>query len=274
MVWGNGPHGESGIEGKKSSVKPAFVAYHWKNDPQDTRSGTLMISMITWAPKNIITTENGIESDECDVTVQLLPMRCILDQRTISFVKAFFNKNDSNKRVENSKDWSSGLHLLPPPRFNTFKIKSWKVKVDYYPTRIDLLALREGSIVELVNLSPIHRMVITLSEVIVTRSLGLFPVLEAIVSSYIKEIRATQLHKFVANAIPFEAVTDVGQGLTDLAILPYDAFKQGDSIQNAMKKGMESLAETVVFQSLTTSSGLTKFAADIMAYSLGIKGIN
>lgn len=268
------PHDESEIEGKKSSAKPAFVAYHWKNDPQDTRFGTLMINMITWAPKNIITTENGIESDECDVTVQLLPMRCILDQRTISFVKAFFNKNDSNKRVENSKDWSSGLHLLPPPRFNTFKIKSWKVKVDYYPTRIDLLALREGSIVELVNLSPIHRMVITLSEVIVTRSLGLFPVLEAIVSSYIKEIRATQLHKFVANTIPFEAVTDVGQGLTDLVILPYDAFKQGDSIQSAMKKGMESLAETVVFQSLTTSSGLTKFAADIMAYSLGIKGIN
>ena len=25
MVWGNGPYGELGIEGKKSSSKPAFV---------------------------------------------------------------------------------------------------------------------------------------------------------------------------------------------------------------------------------------------------------
>lgn len=62
-----------------------------------------------------------------------------------------------------------------------------------------------------------------------------------------------------------EPFTDVGQGLTDLVILPYEAFKQGDSIQRAMRKGMKSLAETVVFQTLTTSSGLTKYAADLMA---------
>jgi len=202
-------------------------------------------------------------------------MRCLLDQRAITFVKAFFN-NEDNDDIEKDTDpekWSSGLHLLPPPHFKTFKIKSWKVKVDYYPSVIDVSALREGSIVELVNLSPIQRMVITLDEVIVVDSHGVGPVFGETVSCWVKEICATQLHKFLANARPFEPFTDVGQGLTDLVILPYEAFKQGDSIQRAMKKGMKSLAETVVFQTLTTSSSLTKFAADIMADSIGRKGI-
>jgi len=261
-----------------SGSKPVKMFGEWSNEqehPRDTRFGTLMLSMTTWAPKKKITKENEIESDECDVTMQLMPMRCLLDQRAITFVKAFFN-NEDNDDIEKDTDpekWSSGLHLLPPPHFKTFKIKSWKVKVDYYPTVIDVSALREGSIVELVNLSPIQRMVITLDEVIVVDSHGVGPVFGETVSCWIKEICATQLHKFLANARPFEPFTDVGQGLTDLVILPYEAFKQGDSIQRAMKKGMKSLAETVVFQTLTTSSSLTKFAADIMADSIGRKGI-
>ena len=262
-----------------SGSRPIKMFGEWSNDeehPRDTRFGTLMLSMTTWAPKNKITKENEIESDECDVTVQLMPMRCLLDQRAITFMKAFFNNedNDDSGKINDPEKWSSKLHLFPPPRFKTFKIKSWKVKVDYYPTRIDVSALREGSIVELVNLSPIQRMVITLDEVIVVDSLGLGPVFGEIVSCWIKEICGTQLHKFLANARPFEPFTDVGQGLTDLVILPYEAFKQGDSIQRAMKKGMKSLAETVIFQTLTTSSSLTKFAADIMADSLGRKGLN
>jgi hypothetical protein len=262
-----------------SGSRPIKMFGEWNNDqehPRDTRFGTLMLSMTTWAPKNKITKENEIESDECDVTVQLMPMRCLLDQRAITFMKAFFNNedNDDSGKTNDPEKWSSKLHLFPPPRFKTFKIKSWKIKVDYYPTRIDVSALREGSIVELVNLSPIHRMVITLDEVIVVDSLGLGPVFGETVSCWIKEICGTQLHKFLANARPFEPFTDVGQGLTDLVILPYEAFKQGDSIQRAMKKGMKSLAETVIFQTLTTSSSLTKFAADIMADSLGRKGLN
>lgn len=254
-----------------SGSKPLKMIGEWTNDyehPRDTRFGTVMLTMATWAPNNKITTDDNIASDECNVTVQLVPMRCLLDQRAISFMKAFFNNEDANSE-KGAPAWSSGLYLLPPPFFKTFKIKPWKVKVDYYPTRIDVTALREGSIVELVNLSPIQRMVITLDEVVVRNSLGFGPVLGETVSSWIKEICATQLHKFLSNAQPFEPFTDVGQGLTDLVILPYEAFKQGDSIQRAMQRGMKSLAETVVFQTLATTSGLTKIAAGLMADSLG-----
>ena len=153
----------------------------WNNDyehPRDTRFGTLMLNMATWRPTNKITNDNRIASEECNVSVQLLPMRCLLDQRTISFLKAFFNNEDTpcpNPKNETDK-WHSRIHLPPPPTLKTFKIKPWKVKVDYYPTQIDVTALREGSIVELVNLSPIQRMVITLDEVVVLNSNGFGPV--------------------------------------------------------------------------------------------------
>jgi autophagy-related protein 2 len=252
-----------------SIAKPIKMFGEWINDqdhPRDTRFGTLMFKMATWAPESKVTDANQVESDDCEVTIQLLPMRCLLDQRAITFIRAFVSNEETENDTKSSDErWSNGLHLLPPPRFKSFKIKPWKVKVDYLPTKIDVTALREGSIVELVNISPIHRMVITLSEVTVVDSLGMGPVFSEIVSNWVKEICATQLHKFLANARPFEPFTDVGQGLSDLVILPYEAFKQGDSIRRAMRKGVKSLAETVVFQTLTTSSGLTKYAADLMA---------
>ncbi|KAG7364638.1 autophagy-related protein C terminal domain containing protein [Nitzschia inconspicua] len=256
-----------------SMSKPIKMFGEWSSDqehPRDTRFGTVMLNMATWSPLSKITTATKLESDECDMSIQLLPMRLLLDQRAITFIRAFVNNEDS-KDVElvEGKKWSDGLYLIPPPIFKVFKIKPWKVKVDYNPTKMDIAALREGSIVELVNISPIHRMVITLSEVTVVDSLGLGPVFSQVVSSWVKEICGTQLHKFLANARPFEPFTDVGQGLTDLVILPYEAFRQGDSIQRAMRKGLKSLAETVIFQTLTTSSGLTKYAADLMADTLG-----
>lgn len=260
---------------------PVKMLGEWMSDrehPRDTRFGTLMMKMATWSPEERVSSLDEINSDVCEVTMQLLPMRCLLDQRAIAFIRAFFNNGaeetyDGDK-MEMQASWSDGHHVIPPPRFRQFKVKPWKVKVDYSPSKIDVAALREGSIVELVNISPIQRMVITLSEVMVVDSLGGGSVFSEIVSSWVKEICATQLHKFLANARPFEPFTDVGQGLTDLVVLPYEAFKQGDSVQRAMTKGMKSLAEIVAFQALTTTAGLTKYAADLMADALGGKRQN
>ncbi|KAL3925125.1 MAG: hypothetical protein SGILL_000613 [Bacillariaceae sp.] len=256
-----------------STSKPIKMFGEWANDdehPRDTRFGNLMLSMATWAPRTKVKENHTVESDECQVIVQLLPMRLLLDQRAIAFIRAFSNNDAPGGSPEQpGKKWSDGLHLIPPPHFKSFKIKPWKVKVDYRPARMDVAALREGSIVELVNISPIHRMVITLSEVTVFHSHGMGPIVAEVASSWVKEICATQLHKFLANARPFEPFTDVGQGLTDLVLLPYEAFQAGDSVRKALRKGVKSLADTIVFQTLTTSSGLTKYAADLMADILG-----
>lgn len=215
----------------------------------------------------MVTPENEVESDDCEAVVQFLPMRAVIDQRVIHFAQAFF-RNDEEAKVSK---WSTGLHLIPPPRFQAFRVKPWKLKVDYMPQRMDVSALREGSIVELVNISPIDGMVITLSQVNVEGVVGFGEVINSLSGSWLHEVVSTQLHKFVANSRPFEPITDVGQGLSDLVVLPYEAFRNGDDIQRAMNKGFKSLAETVTFQALTTTSRLTEYAANKMATVVGAR---
>mmetsp|Transcript_28070 Transcript_28070/g.68227 ORF Transcript_28070/g.68227 Transcript_28070/m.68227 type:complete len:957 (+) Transcript_28070:2487-5357(+) len=258
---------------------PVKMLGDWIDDsdhPRDTRFGSVMVKMATWRPVTRISPSYEIKSDDCEVTMQLLPMRCLLDQRAIAFARAFLNKqrnedddSDDEKKDANAKTfWFDDLHIAPSPHFCLFKVKPWKLKVDYLPKKIDINALREGSVVELVNVSPIRRMVITLSEVNVVDSDGGGPAFSQIVSSWVKEICATQLHKFLANAQPLEPLTDVGQGLSDLIVLPYEAYKNGDSVRRAVSKGFTNLAETVAFQTFNTASDMTKYAADIMAEAL------
>lgn len=222
--------------------------------------------MVTWKPACPITSENEIESDDCEITMQLLPMRAIIDQRAIHFARSFFHKEELEEKKES---WSSRLHLIPPPRFHAFRVKPWKLKVDYIPQKLDVSALREGSIVELINISPIDGMIITLSQVSVEGVVGFGDVMGGLTSNWLQEIVSTQLHKFLANARPFEPITDVGQGVSDLVVLPYEAFKNGDDIRRAMSAGIKSLAETVTFQALTTTSRLTEYAATKMATIVG-----
>lgn len=223
--------------------------------------------MITWHPKNKLTAENEIENDDCEVIMQLLPMRCIIDQRAVQFIRAFLHSEDSGN--DKSEKWSSDLHLVPPPRFRSFRVKPWKLKVDYIPKKLDVAALREGSFIELANISPIDGMVITLSEVRVGKVIGFGEAFSGLLSNWVKEICATQLHKFLSNARPFEPFTDVGQGIADLVVLPYEAFKNSEDVGRAMRSGFKCLAETVAFQALTTSSRLTQYAANKMASSVG-----
>jgi len=221
--------------------------------------------MVTWAPARPLSADGEIQSDECEMTMKLLPMRAIIDQRAIQFAQGFFHKVDT----EDTNDWRKGLHLVPPPRFRAFRVKKWKLKVDYIPQKLDVDALRDGCIVELVNLSPIDGMVITLSQVTVEDSVGFGDALGDLTGNWLQEIVSTQLYKFLTNARPFEPISDVGQGITDLVVLPYEAFKSGDDVRRAVSSGMKSLAGTVAFQALTTSSRLTEYAANRMAAIVG-----
>jgi autophagy-related protein 2 len=223
--------------------------------------------MITWTPEHVLSTDGEIQSDECEVTMQLLPMRAVIDQRAIQFAQGFFHQEDAEDSQPN--DWKKGLHLIPPPRFRTFSVKKWKLKVDDIPQKLDVDALRDGSIVELINLSPIDGMVIVLNQASVEDSVGFADVMGGLTGSWLQEIVSTQLYKFLANARPFEPISDVGQGITDLVVLPYEAFKNGDDIRRAVSSGMVSLAGTMAFQALTTTSRLTEYAASRMAALVG-----
>lgn len=200
---------------------------------------------------------NEVASDESELLMQILPLRCRVDQRGIAFARAFFySPTDDEEKI-----LPPGLHTVPPPLFTTFRVRPLKLKVDYTPIKLDARALRDGSIVELVNLSPIDGMVLTLQEVKVDGEVGLSSALSVVVSRWVQYICATQLYKFVANTRPLEAFTTVSGSALDLVVLPWEAFQHGESIKKALRTGATCFTKSVAYELLT----LTSRAADLLA---------
>ena len=192
--------------------------------------------------------------------LQLLPLRCLIDQRAVAFVRAFFHSVD-DADVEDDVLSALGLYAVPPPLFTTFKVRPLKLKVDYQPQKLDSRALRDGSVVELVNLSPIDGMVLTLQQVNVANEVGFGSALSLVVGQWVRYICATQLYKFVTNTRPLEPITAIGGGAVDMVVLPWEAFRNGESMQKAFRSGAKSFSKALAYEFLTLTSRAAEFLA-------------
>lgn len=223
--------------------------------------------MVTWLPQRKVTEANEITSDECEAVVKVLPLRCLLDQKAIRFATTFFRPDEANE-----VSLPQGLHAVPPPKVRLFRFKPFRLKVDYKPQKMDRKAFRDGQIVELINLSPLHGMVLTLQQVEVVESTGFGEVISALVKSWIGDICSTQIIKFLTNARPFEPISNIGGGMVDMVVLPWEAFQNGDSIQRSLRSGAKSFARAITYEALTISSGVSEYMASQVASLAGGSG--
>lgn len=215
--------------------------------------------MVTFHPLCRVNKCNEVVNDETEVSLQLLPLRCLLDQRAISFARAYFNAEESGDSIQ--RRLPTGRFSVPPPLFTSFKVYPLKLKVDYWPQKLDSQALRDGAIVELINLNPIDGMVLTLQQVQVANEVGIGSVVSILVGRWVRDICSTQLLKFVTKARPFEPITELGGAATDMIVLPWEAFRNGESIQKALRSGVKSLSKTIVYELLSVTSAAAKLIA-------------
>jgi autophagy-related protein 2 len=243
-----------------SSAHPVKLLGEWFNEtehPRDTRCGLVLVKIVTWNPEERVTTENTLENDESEVVMNFLPLRCYIDQKCLRFARAFF----TNDREQPDKAWAAHLTEIPPPKFSSFRVRTCKLKVNYTPEKVDVEALRDGSIVELVNLSPLNDMVITLQTVELHEQLGFGEAFSNLARSWIQDICSTQLHKFVTNSAPFQPFSSISTGAVDLVVLPWDAIQNKDSVSRALRTGVKSFAGHLMYETLNVSARLTSFAA-------------
>lgn len=252
-----------------SSLNPTKMFGEWFNEvehPRDSRDGLFSLKMATWDPQCPLTPEKALASEECELSLTLAPMRCILDQRAIQFAQAFFDVGDESKDpASKSQDWTADLNLVPAPHVRSLRVMPWKIKVDYTPRMVDTEALKHGSVIELLNLSPLDAMVLTLPQVEIENTANLGKAIQALMDMWLGDVKSTQLHKFLANARPFEPLTTVSAGVADLFVLPWDAYRSGGNVSRAFKSSVSSLIGNVAHQTLTTSSRVTGYIANEMA---------
>lgn len=248
--------------GKRTPVK---MIGEWVNDrehPRDTNVGFAMLKMVTWHAACRVTSNNTVVNDEAEAILKFLPVRCILNQQALGFAKSFFN---SDVVDESKNDFTDNLHSIPPPLFKVFHTTSCKLKIDYNPQKLDLDALKNGSVVELLNLSPIDGMVFILDQVDVENKVGFGDVTGILVERWMQNIKANHMLKFLTNARPFEPLSSIGGGVADLVVLPWDAYKNGDNMKKAVRSSLKSLAGTLTYEALTTTSKLTEYIAGEIA---------
>ena len=218
------------------------------------------LQMVTWHPDARVTPDNEIANDVCETALKMLPLRCILDQRAIRFIRAFFG---GDREDGSHPGLPPGLHVVPPPLFRHFRVDPVKLKIDYTPQRVDTKALRDGAIVELINLSSLDGMVLTLELVVVENVVGFGDALGNVIRRWISYVCQTQLYKFLTSTRALEPVTSVGGGAADMVILPWEAFQNGESIKKALRSGVSSLTKAFTYEALTTTSRLAHFVAGV-----------
>jgi hypothetical protein len=259
-----------------SSKRATKMIGEWFNEdehPRDTNDGLLTmkvrilnvttpatygsLQITTWHPELRVNLANEIASDECEAMLRLLPLRCLLDQRAIAFAKAFFRDDHNGAKQKLRK----GIHPVPPALFNIFRVLPLKLKVDYWPTKLNPKALRDGAIVELINISPLDGMVLVLKQVEISKEVGMGAVMPILVDCWVKDICSTQLLQFIIKARPLEPITQLSGAATDMIVLPWEAFQNGESIQKALRSGVKGLSKTIAYELLTISSKTAQFLA-------------
>ena len=226
--------------------------------------------MVTWNAKCRVSPEGNLANDEAEAVAKILPLRCFLDQKAIRFIGAFFRSDTPKKEPQEADEKEPlplGLRAVPAPLFLKFIVKQMKLKVNYKPEKLDQEALRNGQIVELLNLSPLESLVITLKQEEVKNLVGFGSVLSVLIPTWIQHVSSTQLIKFLNHAQPFNPITDIGGGMTDMVILPWEAIRKGSSFQRALMAGATSFGQAVAYETLTLTSSVAEAVASAGALS-------
>ena len=208
--------------------------------------------------------DGKILSDESVAKLDLLPLRCYIDQKALRFIKAFFSSNKDDQSSETDLNGDSKMEpLVMGTFFKSFDVTSTKLKVNYNPIGVDMVALKDGSYSELLNLFPLEGMELYLQPLQIHNLIGWGACLGETSSRWIEDIASSQIHKFIAGASPFHTISNVSEGMADMVLIPIHNYKYhgGKHMGRAVRKGTSKFASTVAAEALDNTSKLTKHLA-------------
>jgi autophagy-related protein 2 len=210
-------------------------------------------------PNQKVSSDERIMSDEAQATLELLPIRCFLHQYTLTYMNEFFSHK--NPIIEECHSSLAGIEAAPPTFFQLFKVKPVKLKIDYIPERINTAALKDGSLVELLNILPLEDMVLRLNALELRNLNGWGSIIGEIVHLWLQNITANQMHKFITRTSPLQPLASVGEGVKELIMLPLEEYRQGGDVTLGIRRGASDLAGIVAYETVKVTGRLTHLAA-------------
>jgi len=242
----------------------------WFNEsihPRDDSDGIIMLQMTTKHPRQRVSSDGKLMSDESRATLELLPLRCYFNQNALRFVRNFFSGNHpvESEEEDNTQDNSDDIQIeddeIVQIFFESFSVRPVRMKVDYQPENMDVDSFKEGNYIELLNICPLEEMILNLQQVKMKDLTGWGSVFGELASKWIEDICNTQSHKFFTRASPFQPFSNLSDPLLDLAMVLVVPEGSTSAYLKSIIGGTTNLASKVVLEALSTSAKLTKFAA-------------
>ncbi len=268
-----------------STQYPLKMIGEWVNEsdhPRDSNDGMIMLKIKTKHSSMRLSSDGKLMSDESRASLELLPLRCCLNQNALRFVRNFFASGSSSSSPNDGEGLEMGDGVISDDGimdifFEAFKVKSCKLKVDYQPERMDIHSFREGNFIELLNLCPLEGMILSLKPVAMSNLTGWGSVMNELSGRWLEDICSTQAHKFVSRASPFQPLSNLSDPLADLAMVLIVPEGSLSNYFRGVVGGTTVFAGQVLLEALSTSAKLTQFAANqlnrqAVSPSLGSKG--
>ncbi|RHY10068.1 hypothetical protein DYB36_010515 [Aphanomyces astaci] len=243
---------------------------YWKSDtfhPRETGTPLFHFHLMT-----VRTTE-----EEHRLKLKFLPLRINLDQDVLDFLKHFSSSADSpdddeEKGARNVKpDLPAPLHaptvVSDKPEtapgvasffFQSVDIRSFKIKIDYRPQRVDFQALQAGDYLEVINLFVLEGMELSLRHIKLSGVSNWDALINQTLVHWVQDISRHQIHKCLASVVPMRSLSNIGAGAADLILLPMAQYGKDRRVVRGLRKGATSFLKSVTIETLNTASKLAR----------------
>lgn len=240
-----------------SGSAPVKLLGEWRSDEhlRDANDGLLMMKMVSMHPDEKFSSDGKLMGDEGRVTMEFLPLRFFIHQVALRFIRGFFRHEEVGISKESS--------VAAPPEifFPVFQVKPFNIKVDYKPKHVNTSALKDGSLVELLNVLPLEDMILRLSEVEMRNLTGWGSIISELACNWLQDISSTQMHKFLTRTTPLQPFATVGDGMKQFLMIPLEEYQQKGDVKKGLRKGTKKLANVLAYETLGVGAKVSGFVA-------------
>jgi autophagy-related protein 2 len=236
---------------RTSPVKKLFQ--HWENEklhPRYTAADMVRFNLDVSARGNH------------QMKTAFLPVRLVLNQDTLELIFSFSTSPIANLAGAQMAGGAADMKKSASPvSIELCDFRALKLKIDYYPNRVDMTKLKEGRYTELVNLFSYEGMEVALKRAEFRNLRGFDELATALTEYWAQDIFNKQLYQLLAGISP--AIKNVATDMADIVLLPVDLFR-GKASSASVGKKAQHFAKTIVVEGCGIGKKVTSAALNLL----------
>ncbi|KAJ3029773.1 UNVERIFIED_CONTAM: autophagy- protein 2 [Siphonaria sp. JEL0065] len=198
------------------------------------------------------------ETQEIRLKVYVSPLRFYVDQDALSFIGHFlsYGPPPPPPTTETASQATADDEIKGDLFFQMCSIRPIPVKIDYKPKHVNLESLRGGNLLEVFNFVPLEGAEMTLNQVRLNGVQGMEKLIQLIRNQWLQEVTKNQSHRVVKGLSGIKPIANIGAGIADLILLPWQQYQREGRVIRGLEKGAKSFSKTAAMEALALGTRL------------------